>query len=146
MPKSHERLTMNPKNRSLNTTLFSILSILVLSSCAAPGEKYGGNISSDTAASAPEQVELAKQASDVAEVVADGEVPKAQPLLRKQAQMSLVVESMEDSLKAISNLARKRQGDVLRLEAEQPRRVGSRQTAYVTMRVPARGLEATLEE
>lgn len=67
------------------------------------------------------------------------------PQLVKRANVSLVVGSVEDTVSAANQLARKFQGDVLSLEQGQPQPGGRRQ-ASLTLRLPQQNLEPALAE
>lgn len=92
-----------------------------------------------TAQSGAEAVEA--DASSPGEPPAD--VAASQPQLIKQAQLSLVVESIDDSLKSASQVIRTHQGDILDLQDDQIEAV--ERTAYLRIRVPQANLDALLE-
>ena len=137
---NNRQLTMNRKRGiGINLSLLGLISALTLASCSSPtgGDSYLG-------APAKESAEVASApVTDLATAVA---APKVKPLLRKEASLTLAVDSMDESLKAISTLVRKRQGDILRLDEEQSKGLNSRQIAFLELRIPAEKLETTLDD
>ena len=116
-----------------------LLAAIALAGCGAPANysESAGDMAS---------MEAAGKGAAPAELASAVAAPKVQPLLKKEAEMSLSVESMEESLEAITRIARKYQGDVLRLEQDQPLRLGGRSLASLELRVPADKLEVALTE
>ena len=72
------------------------------------------------------------------------DAPPSRPQLVKTAEISLVVNSMDDTLGKASDIVEQQQGDVLGLQDEKPEN-GSRQTASMQIRVPQEKLEPTLD-
>ncbi|MEM9805321.1 MAG: DUF4349 domain-containing protein [Cyanobacteria bacterium P01_D01_bin.56] len=72
----------------------------------------------------------------------DSAVTAGQPQLIKQAQLSLVVDSIDDSLKRASQLIRSSQGDILDLQDNQIEAL--QRTAYLRIRVPQSQLDSLL--
>lgn len=83
-------------------------------------------------------------ASNLPEPPQDPEVTAGQPQLIKQAQLSLVVDSVDDSLKRASQLIRSHQGDILDLQDNQIEAV--QRTAYLRIRVPQSNLDSLLAD
>ncbi len=81
--------------------------------------------------------------SSPAEPPQDTAVTAGQPQLIKRAQLSLVVNSVDDTLKSTSQLIRSHQGDILDLQDNQIEAV--QRTAYLRIRVPQVKLDALLE-
>ncbi|ALF55169.1 hypothetical protein ACX27_23820 [Nostoc piscinale CENA21] len=82
-------------------------------------------------------------------VVAQAEaasVIRARPQLIKKATMTIVVNSVENSIDAVSQIIAKQQGDLIGLNERQPTKQNSRHTASIQLRVPQNLLESTLEE
>ena len=72
----------------------------------------------------------------------DADVTSGQPQLIKRAQLSLVVDSIDDSLKNASQLIRAQQGDILDLQDNQIEAI--QRTAYLRIRVPQANLDPLL--
>lgn len=71
-------------------------------------------------------------------------VPQARPQLIKKAELSLVVQSIDQSLQAIAQITRQQQGDIFGLQDSKPQRNSDRHTASMQIQVPQAQLEATL--
>jgi two-component sensor histidine kinase len=72
-------------------------------------------------------------------------IPQSQPQLIKRAELSLVVKSIEASLKAVSAIAQRQQGDLVGLQDQKPQDTSIRHTASMQIQVPQERLEATLD-
>lgn len=84
--------------------------------------------------------------TSVLETVQAAQVPRSRPQLIKKAAMSLVVESVDKSIDTVSQIINKQQGDLIRLEEQQPKDEYARHSATIQMRVPQNLLESTLDE
>lgn len=73
-------------------------------------------------------------------------VPRARPQLIKKAAMTVIVNSVSQSIDAVSQILNQQQGDLISLNERQPTRETSRHTASMTLRVPQNLLEPTLKE
>jgi len=73
-------------------------------------------------------------------------VPRTRPQLIKKAAMTVVVNSVDKSIDAVSQIIAKQQGDLIGLNERQPTKDNSRHTASIQLRVPQNSLEPTLEE
>lgn len=73
-------------------------------------------------------------------------VPRARPQLIKKASMTAIVNSVDKSIDAVSQIITKQQGDLIGLREQQPTNDSSRHTASIQLRVPQNLLEPTLEE
>ncbi|MBX2865787.1 MAG: DUF4349 domain-containing protein [Leptolyngbyaceae cyanobacterium MAG.088] len=74
---------------------------------------------------------------------ADPAVTESQPQLIKQAQLNLVVESVDEGLKRAAQLIRTQQGDILELQDNEIE--DTYRTAYMRIRVPQANLDRLLE-
>lgn len=135
--------------------LFSILlGGILLSSCGA---------ASDRSESAPQQALMPSPAAeaptgdsrgisnkvtgvsgDVA--LAAQEVPASLPQLVKKAEIALRVNSVEKTIRAVSNIIQQQQGDLLGLEDRKPLEESTYRNASMQMRVPQNKLENTLDK
>lgn len=141
----------------MRTRLAVLVAVVSLTSCGAASE-----LSSDinSKAEAPmESTEVAESANILVaqdsgvETEADVSAPASprddttitagQPQLIKRAQLSLVVDSVDKSLKSASQMIRTHQGDILDLQDNQIETV--QRTAYLRIRVPQANLDALLE-
>lgn len=142
--------------KTMRSGLAVLVAVVSLASCGAANE-----FSHDTSSQAEAPMEstavadsaniLTAQESGAEAVEADASSPveppadvaAGQPQLIKQAQLSLVVESIDDSLKSASQIIRTHQGDILDLQDNQIEAV--ERTAYLRIRVPQTNLDALLE-
>jgi ACT domain-containing protein len=152
---------LNPANNS--TTRFAIVALLTVSSalalpsCSAASTNngaVGGSAAPSGAAlksaAAPQSVaeqniaNPAKQAKTDAPKQAKAETPATRPQLIKKATLNLVVKSIDESTKSVTDIVQKRQGDILGFQSEKPPDPSIRQTATMDIRVPPEQLETTL--
>ncbi|WP_074163329.1 DUF4349 domain-containing protein [Nodularia spumigena] len=73
-------------------------------------------------------------------------VPRALPQLIKKAAMFVIVNSVSQSIDAVSQIINQQQGDIIGLNERQPTRETNRHTASMTLRVPQNLLEPTIKE
>jgi DNA repair ATPase RecN len=101
-------------------------------------------------ASTANQEKAAAPASDAADTTqqkaVDTKVPRSRPQLIKKASISLIVNSVDKSIDAVSQLINKQQGDLIGLKEQQPTKDYGRHTASITLRIPQNLLEPTLDE
>ncbi len=120
----------------LNLLLSTFLGGLLLASCSqtskAPLEEMASIKSAPQEATSNPSEQKANQ------------VPESRPQLVKTADISLLVQSIDDTLQQTSQIVEQQQGDVLGLQDEKPES-GGRQTASMRMRVPQARLETTLD-
>jgi len=128
-----------------------ILSVLmgcvIFTSCSAPP-------SPQTSSSAPEQKAPSAAAppatnvnsEDTSKTTSTAPTPRTRPQLIKKATLTLIVDSVDKSVRAVSAIADKQQGDLIGLEDRKPEDNNSRHTASMQLRVPQERLESVLEE
>ena len=95
---------------------------------------------------AKEAAPVAELASDVSQDAKAPPIPRSRPQLIKKAAMTVIVNSVDQSIDAVSQIITKQQGDLIGLKEQQPRDDNSRHTASIQLRVPQNQLEPTLEE
>ncbi|WP_082172575.1 DUF4349 domain-containing protein [Limnoraphis robusta] len=127
---------------------WALLSIISLSSCASAPQNFSGESGSSP------QLEVAPQIADIAPAPPaisppssppPDAVPQKQPQLIKRAQLTLVVQSLDEIMPSVTVLVQRQQGDILRFEDRQSQSGSSRQTAFLELRVPQNKLESTLD-
>jgi DNA repair ATPase RecN len=131
--------TSTKLNRQSALFVSALLGGVILTSCSSATQ------SSDQAA-APALAPALERANTVAQTVQAAPVPRPRPQLIKKAAMTVVVNSVDDSIDAVSQLITKQQGDLIGLNERQPTKTNSRHTASIQLRVPQNLLEPTLEE
>ncbi|HEY9667898.1 MAG TPA: DUF4349 domain-containing protein, partial [Coleofasciculaceae cyanobacterium] len=72
------------------------------------------------------------------------QAPQVRPKLAKTAEIALIVNSIDDTLRQATQIVRQQMGDVLGLQHDKPDN-GTRQTASMKIRVPQDKLEITLD-
>jgi hypothetical protein len=121
---------------------------LLVSCAAAPRYQRSETVSSPTMdaaaeAIAPDRNDGGLPAGTLAEVTT---VPRSLPQLVKQAELTLTVKSIEDSLAAINSIVRQYQGDLLSLNATRPQDEQQPRRAYLEVRVPQGQLERAIAD
>jgi hypothetical protein len=97
-------------------------------------------------ASAPAGNISAKQQTKTSESTETANpLPQSPPQLIKTADISVVVKSIDDTVKKVSTIVKQQQGDVLGLQNDKPQNIGSRHTASMQIRVPQANLETTID-
>jgi hypothetical protein len=95
----------------------------------------------DTAPAAP--TEASESTSATAQAA---QLTRSRPQLIKKAAIALIVDSVNKSIDAVSQIISQQQGDLIRLEEQQPKNESARHTAMIQLRVPQNLLEPTLEK
>lgn len=145
--------------KSMRSGLAVLVAVVSLASCGAANElsndmssKAGAPMESTAVAdsanilmaeeseAAPPSIEA--DASSPGEPPNDSAVTAGQPQLIKRAQLSIVVDSIDDSLKSASQIIRTYQGDILDLQDNQIE--AAQRNAYLRIRVPQANLDALL--
>lgn len=129
--------------RRTSLLLTMLMGGVILTSCAkAP------NLSSTAPSQSTVSQEAAQNLADSA-VLNKAEaapLPRSRPQLIKKAAISLIVDSVEKSTDAVSQIINKQQGDLINLQEQQPTKTNSRHTASIQLRVPQNLLQPTLDE
>jgi hypothetical protein len=121
---------------------------LILTSCSPPNGSVGAPASLPQQASNTTTLEKSDKASAGGEN--QQQTPRSRPQLIKKAALTLEVNSVAESIKAVTKIVGKRQGDVIGLDESQPTAEDGendgRHTANIVMRVPQEVLEPTIED
>ncbi|MEA5514785.1 DUF4349 domain-containing protein [Nodularia sp. UHCC 0506] len=125
----------------------ALLGGVIFSSCAASVQPSLDSALSSSdrpqnMAAAPPTINESTPQAEAAPVT----VTRARPQLIKKAAMTVIVDSVSESIDAVSQIINQQQGDLIGLSERQPTRETSRHTASITMRVPQNRLETTIEE
>jgi hypothetical protein len=89
--------------------------------------------------------EMATDSATESRAVTDAGVPQVQPQLVKTGELTLTVDSVQQSLEKVTAIARQQRGDLLRLQDQSPDDPAIRHTALLQIRVPQQNLDATLK-
>lgn len=118
-----------------------MVSIFSLSSCSSASRMEVETMNTASAPLAQQQMAVdAPAASEPAETAV-----KKQPQLIKKAQLTLTVESINQTTEAVTQLVQKQEGNILKFEAQKSPDDNQRQTAHLVFRVPQARLETTLK-
>ncbi|BAZ30360.1 hypothetical protein NIES4074_28160 [Cylindrospermum sp. NIES-4074] len=139
--------TRLPRKSALLVSL--LLGGAIFSSCAAQsGSSF--NQATKEAAPASQDITEAIAQKDAAGNVADksqaAPATRRRSQLIKKAALTVIVNSVDQSLKSVSQIINKQQGDLIGLNEQQPTKYNARHTASIVMRVPQNLLEPTLDE
>ncbi len=133
----------------LKPTLFltTLLGTIILASCNAEKTTQ----LSQEQALAPMASPAEAPASGVANLTSEAapaeptQVPQSSPQLVKTAEITLVVNSIDESVREATQIIKQQQGDLLGLDDNKPQDNRDRQTASLQIRVPQNKLDITLE-
>jgi Domain of unknown function (DUF4349) len=136
------------KTRKPALLLIVLMGGVIFTSCASAPNLPEARMNNSASQSAP--IPTAPMVGD-AESVSDTkkagqEVPHSRPQLIKKAAMTLIVDSVDKSVDAVSKIIEKKQGDLIKLEEQQPKNDNTRHTASIQLRIPQNQLDATIEE
>lgn len=144
-------------NRGKSDRLTKILLVGMISAIALPS--CSASFNSATGGAAMQKAEMASNSipanapAPSGDVIAatDRTVPTSVPAKRslpqliKRAELTLVVKSIDNSMRDVSAIVRKQQGDILGFQESKPTDPSSRAIASMQIRVPAPRLESTLD-
>ena len=144
-PKSAEYSTqINPPQTFAGSQRFSVvlvltvLSAVMMASCAQQAGQYNASMESSP-------LPPANAPAPANQAVAAAEVPKAAPQLIKNAGLTLMVKSIDKTMKEVSAIAQTQQGDILGFQNQKPQDSSMRHTASMRIRVPQNKLQPTLD-
>jgi hypothetical protein len=136
------------KTLFLTPLLFSLL----LASCGANKEMSLNSSSGNSANSSMPQEASAvadninqKQPAKATEAAKTAKSPQSPPQLIKTADISLVVQSLDATVKKVSKIVKQEQGDILGLQDDEPQNMGTRRITLMQIRVPQENLETTID-
>lgn len=140
--------------RAVLLSLLGVLSSVTLASCAsAPNmarmEQQQKMDATSNTMPAPASVAAAGSAAPAQPVnqeIAAGEAAQALPQLIKRAELNLLVKSIDQSMKEVSAIARKYQGDIMGFQDNKPQDPSIRHTASMQLRVPQQRLQAAIDD
>jgi hypothetical protein len=121
--------------------LITLLGSLVLASCGSSEQALQLKSS---VSQAPNEASVTSGSAPTQPPKPTNDLPQSRPQLVKTAEIALVVNSMDDTLRKASDIVKQQQGDILGLQDDKPEN-GSRQTASIQIRVPQENLEPTLD-
>ncbi len=118
-----------------------LMGCVIFTSCGAPS-------SPQASSGLPEQKapSAAAPPADTSKTTPTAPTPRTRPQLIKKASLTLIVDSVDKSVRDVSAIIQKQQGDLIGLEDRKPEDNNSRHTASMQLRVPQERLESILEE
>ena len=139
---------MSSQHHHINASIPMLLVMSALASCASMPDralmKEAGNSSSSVNAPAATEAQVSKLAAGGEGSLALADESRPQTQLIKRAELSMLVESIADTIQAASNLVKQQQGDLLEFQDNKPLDSRSRHSAHMEIRVPQERLEATI--
>lgn len=117
---------------------------VIFTSCASAPNLPKAALNNETTASQAAASPLSDTA--ISQKAETAQVPRSRPQLIKKAAISLIVDSVDKSLNAVSEIINKQQGDLISLQEQQPTKTNTRHTASIQLRVPQNLLQPTLDE
>jgi archaellum component FlaC len=139
---------MNRSTPSLlkpNLFLTTLLGSVILASCGAPPSEMAQMPQSSAPVPAAKEASVTKASAPDKPTQGANQAPQSRPQLVKTAEIALVVNSLDDTLREVSQIIQQQQGDLLKLEDDKSPNGNRRQTASLQIRVPQDKLETTLD-
>jgi len=138
--------TLTNATRKPTLLLTVLMGGVIFTSCASAPNLPEAALNNQTTASQPAALPLAGDVATSQTADTTAQVPRSRPQLIKKAAMSLIVDSVDKSLNAVSEIINKQQGDLISLQEQQPTKTNARHTASIQLRVPQNLLQPTLDE
>ncbi|MEH1835526.1 MAG: DUF4349 domain-containing protein [Nostoc sp.] len=117
--------------------LSGLLGGVIFTSCASSHQSANKALP-PIAAPAPTNESSISQKAEAAPIA------RSRPQLIKKAAISLTVNSVDQTIDAVSQIINKQQGDLIELKQQQPKNDNPRYTATIQLRIPENLLESTL--
>jgi Domain of unknown function (DUF4349) len=135
------------KTRKPALLLIVLMGGVIFSSCASAPNLPGAGMN-NTASKSAEPVARMDQAGESVSNTNETaqQIPRSRPQLIKKAAMTVIVDSVDKSVDNVSKIIEKKQGDLIKLQEQQPKNDHTRHTASIQLRIPQNQLDATLEE
>lgn len=140
--------------RAVILSLLGVLSSVTLASCAGASnmarmeqqqkmDATGNTMSAEAPAAVSGGVIPAMPRSPE---TGAAQAAQALPQLIKRAELNLLVKSIDQSMKQVSAIARKYQGDIMGFQDNKPQDPSIRHTASMQLRIPQQRLQAAIDE
>ncbi|MBG1242041.1 DUF4349 domain-containing protein [Nostoc sp. NZL] len=125
----------------------ALLGGLIFTSCASSDQSTSRPALPPMAADgAANQAMAPANEGSISEKAEAAPITRSRPQLIKKAAISLTVNSVDQTVDAVSQIINKQQGDLIGLKQQQPKNDNPRHTATIQLRLPENRLESTLEE
>jgi flagellar biosynthesis chaperone FliJ len=119
-----------------------LLGGVIFTSCASAPQSSNQGVPPSLA----DTVAAPMAAKNLAQKLEAAPVPRGRPQLIKKAAMTVIVNSVAQSIDAVSQIISKQQGDLIKLSEQQPTKENARHRASIQLRIPQNLLEPTLSE
>ncbi|MEH2322006.1 MAG: DUF4349 domain-containing protein [Nostoc sp.] len=123
----------------------ALLGGVILTSCASSHD-LANKALPQIAADATANKVIAPASESSSQKTEAAPINRSRPQLIKKAAISLTVNSVDQTIDAVSQIINKQQGDLIGLKQQQPKNDSRRYTATIQLRIPENRLESTLEE
>ncbi|MDZ7959917.1 MAG: DUF4349 domain-containing protein [Aulosira sp. DedQUE10] len=124
----------------------ALLGSVIFTSCASVPQTSNKALPTMAGESTANQAAPLAETKDVSQKAEAAPVPQTRPQLIKKAAMTVIVNSVDQSIDAVSKIINNKQGDLIGLNERQPTQENARHTASITLRVPQKQLDSTLNE
>ncbi|MHC5935115.1 DUF4349 domain-containing protein [Nostoc sp.] len=124
----------------------ALLGGVIFTSCAASHQSGNQALPQIAADGMADKAMAPANESSISQKTEAAPIARSRPQLIKKAAMSLTVNSVDQSIDAVSQIINKQQGDLIGLQEQQPKNDDRRYTATIQLRIPENLLESTLEQ
>jgi ACT domain-containing protein len=124
--------------------LSALLGGVIFTSCASSHQSTNPGLPPIAADGAVNQ--LSARESSISQKAEAAPIARSRPQLIKKATISLTVNSVEQTIDAVSQIINQQQGDLIGLKQQQPKNDNPRYTATIQLRIPENRLEPALEQ
>ncbi|MEH2374864.1 MAG: DUF4349 domain-containing protein [Nostoc sp.] len=124
----------------------ALLGGVIFTSCAASHQSANQALPQVAADGAANKAMAPASESSISQKTEAAPIARSCPQLIKKAAMSLTVNSVDQTIDAVSQIINKQQGDLIGLQEQQPKNDSRRYTATIQLRIPENLLEPTLEQ
>jgi flagellar biosynthesis chaperone FliJ len=124
----------------------ALLGGVIFTSCASSNQSKSPGLPPMAAPLAANQEMASTRESSLSQKAEAAPIARSRPQLIKKAAISLTVNSVEQTIDAVSQIINQQQGDLIGLKQQQPKSDNPRHTATIQLRIPENLLESTLEK
>ncbi|MEH2275656.1 MAG: DUF4349 domain-containing protein [Nostoc sp.] len=123
-----------------------LLGGVIFTSCASSHQSANKALPPIAADGRANQATAPANESSISQKAEASPIARSRPQLIKKAAISLTVNSVDQTIDAVSQIINKQQGDLIGLKQQQPKNDNPRYTATMQLRIPENLLESTLEQ
>ncbi|MBN3889101.1 MAG: DUF4349 domain-containing protein [Nostoc sp. JL31] len=122
----------------------ALLGGVIFTSCASSEQTANKSAPQIAANGAVNQ--LPARENSISQKAEAAPIARSRPQLIKKAAISLTVNSVDQTIDAVSQIINQQQGDLIGLKQQQPKNDNPRYKATIQLRIPENRLEPTLEQ